>query len=120
MKITRRQIRKIIREASDWYSEKHETLADMKFADGMDGEGDYNIERPSGMPLSNTAKKWLDWSEGYGLKYGVDDEELVIYFDLNDDVDGSISREAKEMDGRMHRNKFAPGGGMIIYTGEYL
>ena len=35
MKITRRQLRNIIREASDWYSEEHETLADKKFADSQ-------------------------------------------------------------------------------------
>ena len=37
MKITRRQLRRIIREASDWYDEEagHETLADRKFADSQ-------------------------------------------------------------------------------------
>ncbi len=37
MKITKRQLRRIIREASDWYDEEagHETLADRKFADSQ-------------------------------------------------------------------------------------
>ena len=35
MKITRTQLRRIIREASHWYSDEHETLADKKFADSQ-------------------------------------------------------------------------------------
>ena len=42
MKITKRQLRRIIREAlgdqGGWYSDKHETMADKKFADQLRDE----------------------------------------------------------------------------------
>jgi hypothetical protein len=38
MKITKRQLRKIIREVSDWYDDENETLADKKFRDSYESE----------------------------------------------------------------------------------
>lgn len=42
MKITKRQLRKLIREAGDWYSDRDETFADMKFR--MDQEEDEALD----------------------------------------------------------------------------
>jgi len=52
MKITKRQLRRIIREATgDWYSDEHETLADRKFADSH--RGNANLRSSKGWQTSD-------------------------------------------------------------------
>ncbi len=90
MKISRKQIRKIIRETM--------------------GAGS--------LPLSRKAKEWLAWGEGYGLSPEEDnDGQLLFYFDLEDDVDGSIEREATAMGGDVVGSY--DSSSVIIYTNEY-
>lgn len=54
MKITKRQLRRILKE--EWYSDEHETLADKKYADSM-RESSYNSMSPRGKSLANAAKR---------------------------------------------------------------
>ena len=72
------------------------------------------------LPLTQKAKQWLAWGEGYGLNPEEDNEgQLLFFFDLNDDVDGSIEREAERMGGDLQPAGYAQDGNMVIYTGEY-
>ena len=93
MRITRNQIRKIILEAM--------------------GSNEF--------PLSAKAKEWLSWGEGYGLQPEEDNEgQLLFYFNLNDDVDGSIAKEAEQMGGSLESARDGlSGGNVAVYTGEY-
>ena len=43
----------------------------------------------------------------------------IFFFDLNDDVDGSIAREAEKMGGDLQSAGMTQDGNMVIYTGEY-
>lgn len=73
------------------------------------------------LPQSATAKKWMAWAEGYGLQMEEDNEgQILFYFDLNDDVDGSIQREAEEMGGAIEPAGYPADGNMAIYTDEYV
>ena len=95
MKITRKQIRRIIKEAY------------------------------------TSAPRWADWAEGFGLESGVEDEELVVYFNINDDVDGDILRGANELGMDNEDFDIVPSSGygdwprhgegeMTIHTGAYV
>ena len=93
MRITTMQLRRIIREA---------------------------IGAQNALPLSAKAKEWLEWGEGYGLNPEADNEgQLLFYFDLNDDVDGTMEREAEAMGGDIQNAGMAPDGNVVVYTGEY-
>lgn len=92
MKITRRQLRKIIKEA-------------------MAGNS---------LPMSRKAQEWLTWGEGYGLQPEEDNEgQLLFYFNLNDDVDGTMAREAEAMGGSIESSYMDDSGNVMVYTGEY-
>lgn len=54
MKITKRQLRRILKE--EWYSDEHETLADKKFADSI-ADSSYNSMSPRGKSIANAAKR---------------------------------------------------------------
>ena len=93
MRITTKQLRRIIKEA---------------------------IGAQNSLPLSAKAKKWLEWGEGYGLNPEADNEgQLLFYFDLNDDVDGSMAKEVEQMGGDLQPAGMTPDGNMVVYTGEY-
>ena len=66
MKITKRQLRRIIREASDWYDEAagHETLADRKFADSQQLKSfkiPYNNYGYEGRKIIDQDRAWLEF-----------------------------------------------------------
>ncbi len=107
MKITRRQLRRIISEAMSAQIAANTGRVAKSMAGGQ-------------LPLTPKAKKWLAWGEGYGLNPEEDNEgQLLFFFDLNDDVDGSIAREAERMGGDLQNAGYAQDGNMVIYTGEY-
>ena len=107
MKITRKQLRTIIKEAMG-----AQIAANTGRVAKAMGHGE--------LPLSRKAQEWLDWGEGYGLNPEEDNEgQLLFFFDLNDDVDGSIAREAERMGGDLQPAGMVPDGNMVIYTGEY-
>lgn len=104
MKITRRQLRKIIKEAA----RGSDSLADLR-------DGSYSRKK---------IDKWLDWAEGYGLQQEIDNEgQIIFYFDMDLDSDGTIVREAESMlqrsGGSIENAGFAQDGSMVIYTGVY-
>ena len=107
MKITKRQLRRIIKEAMGAQIGANTGRVAKSMAGGQ-------------LPLSRKAKQWLSWGEGYGLNPEEDNEgQLLFFFDLNDDVDGSIAREAERMGGDLQPAGQVPDGNMVIYTGEY-
>ena len=107
MRITRRQLRTIIKEAMGAQIAAKTGRVAQSMAGGE-------------LPLTQKAKQWLAWGEGYGLNPEEDNEgQLLFFFDLNDDVDGSIAREAERMGGDLQNAGYAMDGNMVIYTGEY-
>ena len=107
MKITRGQLRQIIKEAIG----PQIAAKTGRVAKSM-AQGD--------LPLSAKAKKWLAWGEGYGLNPEEDNEgQLLFFFDLNDDVDGTMSREVEMMGGDLQPAGYAMDGNMVVYTGAY-
>ena len=104
MKITRRQLRTIISEAMGAQIAANTG----RVAKSMAG-GD--------LPLSQKAKEWLEWGEGYGLNPEADNEgQLLFFFDLNDDVDGAMEKEAEAMGGDIQNAGMAPDGNVVVYT----
>jgi|SaaInlStandDraft_2_1057019.scaffolds.fasta_scaffold211507_2 hypothetical protein len=88
MKITKRQLKriikeeysKIIKESSDWYDDKHETLADKKYSDALDAEEQLSQEdvdlyfdeisdeledMGSAVAMRDVAEMWLDENDRY-------------------------------------------------------
>lgn len=111
MKITRKQLRRIIKEAMFDSNQGAKIAATT---------GRVAKSMPGALPVSRKTKEWLAWGEGYGLSPEEDNEgQLLFYFDLNDDVDGSIAREAESMGGDLQSAGMTPDGNMVVYTGEY-
>ena len=107
MKITYKQLRQIIKEAMGAQMAANTGRVAKSMAGGQ-------------LPLTAKAKEWLEWGEGYGLNPEEDNEgQLLFFFDLNDDVDGSIAREAEKMGGDLQSAGMTQDGNMVIYTGEY-
>lgn len=107
MKITHKQLRQIIKEAMGTQMAANTGRVAKSMAGGQ-------------LPLTAKAKEWLEWGEGYGLNPEEDNEgQLLFFFDLNDDVDGSIAREAEKMGGDLQNAGMSQDGNMVIYTGEY-
>ena len=107
MKITHKQLRQIIKEAMGAQMAANTGRVAKSMAGGQ-------------LPLTRKAKEWLEWGEGYGLNPEEDNEgQLLFFFDLNDDVDGSIAREAEKMGGDLQNAGMSQDGNMVIYTGEY-
>ena len=70
---------------------------------------------------SKAELKWLNWAEGYGLEKLLDEnKQLIFLFEMDQDVDGSIVREAETMGGDIRSVSFFPDGRMVIYTNEYV
>ena len=114
MKITRKQLRRIIKESMDDYKQKFDK-------EYKQPDGSYSGHPDEALPTSLAAKKWVAWGEGFGLQQEVDEEEqIVFYFDMDDDVDGSIASEAESMGGEVSSTGLGYDGNMIIYTGEYI
>ena len=123
MKITKRQLKRIIRE--EYSRLKKQGLIKEAMIDFNRGAqiaattGRVAKSMPGALPMSRKAKQWLSWAEGYGLNPEEDNEgQLLFYFDFNDDVDGSIVREAERMGAAVHHT-YSRDGNMVIYTGEY-
>lgn len=123
MKITKRQLKQIIRE--EYSRLKKQGLIKEAMIDSNRGAqiaattGRVAKSMPGALPMSRKAKQWLSWGEGYGLNPEEDNEgQLLFYFDANDDVDGSIVREAERMGGAV-QHTYSGDGNMVIYTGEY-
>ena len=89
MKITKKQLKKIIKEelsliieASDWYSDEHETLADKKYADSK--EESYAVKR---VGADEYFVKFVNKGEGdyetvfgsYDQAWTTDDEDRAGY-----------------------------------------
>ena len=124
MKITKRQLKRIIKE--EYNKLKKQGLIKEAMIDSNRGAqiaattGRVAKSMPGALPMSRKAKQWLSWGEGYGLNPEEDNEgQLLFYFDLNDDVDGSIAREAERMGGDLQSTGMGIDGNMVIYTGEY-
>lgn len=108
MKITRRQIRKIIKEAmgDTGAPPYNDSLADLR-------DGSFSAK---------AQQKWLAWGEGYGLQQEEDNEgQIIFYFDIGQDVDGTIAKEAEMMGGSVEpAGYYSDDGNMVIYTDEYM
>lgn len=72
-----------------------------------------------------SASDWMQWANGYGLDYTVDDYmdegvgELLIHFDADQDVDGTIMSESIAMGGSI-TGGYHTGGQMTIHTDVYV
>lgn len=107
MRLTKKQLRNIIKETMGARIAHKTGRAAKSMAGGQ-------------LPLTKMAKKWLTWGEGYGLNPEEDNEgQLLFFFNLNDDVDGSIAREAEMMGGDLQNVGYDMSGNIVIYTGEY-
>tara|TARA_E500000081_G_C5824761_1_gene215118 strand:- start:125 stop:448 length:324 start_codon:yes stop_codon:yes gene_type:complete len=106
MKITRRQLRTIIKEAMDDSGAPYnDSLADLR-------DGSFSAK---------AQQKWLAWGEGYGLQQEEDNEgQIIFYFDISFDEDGTIVREAERMGGSVEPAGYSDDGNMIIYTDAYM
>lgn len=74
---------------------------------------------------SISASDWLEWANGYGLDYTVDDYldegvgELLIHFDADQDVDGTIVSESIRMGGNL-KGGYHTDGMITIHTNTYM
>ena len=121
MKITRRQLRTIIKEA---LGDRGDLPKKHQYKIGMQGPEDLPYGNVTGSkstpPRSKAEYKWLEWGEGYGLNPEEDNEgQLLFYFDLNDDVDGTIANEAEIMGGSIEPASYPPDGNVVVYTDVY-
>ncbi len=104
MKITRKQLSRIIREALT------STPPMTKIPNAK-----YDPE----LPPTTSEKQWVDWAEGYGLFPEFDNEgQMLFYYMMDDDVDGSITKEAEFLGGAIEPAPY-PSQTTMIYTGVY-
>ena len=132
MKVTRNQLRRIIKEALGDRGDLPKRPRGPSFQ--YDGPEDLPEKSFTGAPHNDSLadlrdgsfsakgqQKWLDWGEGYGLQQEEDNEgQIVFYFDMNLDVDGTISNEAEIMGGSIEPAGRGNDGNMVIYTDEYM
>lgn len=79
------------------------------------------IYRSNPLPQSQEEIEWLNWAEGYGLKKVLDEDgQLMFLFEMDQDVDGSIVREAEMLGGDVRSANFFQDGNMVIYTDVYV
>lgn len=131
MKITKRQLKRIIKEA---LGDRGDLPRKHQYKIGMRGPEDLPEKNFTGAPYNDSLadlrdgsfsakaqQKWLDWGEGYGLQQEEDNEgQIIFYFDMDQDVDGTITNEAEIMGGSVEPAGYSDDGNMIIYTGEYI
>ena len=127
VKITERQLRRIIREA---LGDRGDLPRKKQYQIGKRGPEDLprgnvtskipNAKYDPELPPASSEKQWLEWAEGYGMFPEVDNEDqMVFYFEMDDDVDGTITSEAEMLGGDLQPAGMVPDGNMVIYTGVY-
>ena len=71
------------------------------------------------LPPATSEEQWLDWAEGYGMFPEFDnDGQMLFYYMMDDDVDGSITSEAEFLGGAIEPAPY-PSQTTMIYTGVY-
>ena len=125
MRLTKRQLRRIIKEAlgdrGDLPKKRQSKIGmqgpeDLPYGDVTSSKKALQSAKPMYDP---DVQQWQEWAEGYGLQEEEDNEgQLIFYFDINDDVDGTIVNEAEIMGGDV-QSTGSYDGNMIIYTGVY-
>ena len=125
MKITKRQLRNIIREAlgdRGDLPQKHQYKIGMTEAGLPPGKVTSKIPNAKydpELPPATSEKQWVDWAEGYGMFPEYDnDGQMLFYYTMDDDVDGTITNEAEFLGGAIEPAPY-PSQTTMIYTGVY-
>ena len=125
MKITKRQLRRIIREALGDRGDlprKYQHKIGMTGADLPPGKVTSKIPNAKydpELPPATSEKQWVDWAEGYGMFPEYDnDGQMLFYYMMDDDVDGTITNEAEFLGGAIEPAPY-PSQTTMIYTGVY-
>ena len=114
MKTTRRQLRRIIREALTSTPPMSRRVPPM-----MKKPKAKKAKYDPSLPPATSEKQWVEWAEGYGMFPEFDnDGQMLFYYMYDDDVDGSITREAEMMGGAIEPAPY-PSQSTMIYTGVY-
>jgi len=126
MKITEKQLRRIIREA---IGDRGDLPKRNQYQIGNRGPedlpyGNVTSKIPKAkydpeLPPATSEKQWLDWAEGYGMFPEFDNEDqMVFYYEMDDDVDGTITNEAEHLGGSIEPASYGSES-TAIYTGVY-